>query len=270
MKKLTNWELSNDIVKKALCAVRLIAEIETLKTQAGSRAKKYIDIYDCQFELIKSSNWANHEAKGAKWFFRTFNKGYLTNFNDRLTDDITVLSEYQESLIEVINSNEYHDYEIFENNILVDGGEFKNMDDAITAVQFCDHIKRGRYYKIVGNNETATFLYSDDGKFEEIEVNDNDTIEAKSWKDTLIDDAKTWDEGMSNEYYTDKIKVLYHTFMKLPYRYTFKTRGYSIGCQPMAGLKEVIVNTSHKFEILEYDRPLNKMEIDEYELIPLD
>jgi hypothetical protein len=370
MKKLTNWELSTDIVKKALCTVRLIAEIETLKVQAGSRAKKSIDIYDTQLELIKASNWANHEAKGTKWFFRTFRKGYLTNFNDRLTDDITVLSEYQESLVEAINSNEYHDYEIFENDILIDGGEFKNMDDAITAVQFCDNLKEGRYYKIVGNNETATF-YNEDGKFEEVktvDINANDllkkanhltnllndiddlkekgenlkndniislinhytftkeSIEASgikkiyipfinsatkkilkdcdnkldtaieimtkyrdrlieeiniskdnlnSWNNVLNVESKKWLKYQDTQYYVDKVTELWKIFKftskydKKIYRYTYKLRGYSIGCQPMTGLKEVITSTSHKFEILEYDRELTVNEINNYELIAL-
>lgn len=63
-------------------------------------------------------------------------------------------------------------------------------------------------------------------------------------------------------------------YKKSEWRYTYRTRGYSIGCQPMDGLKEVIQplpesNNKCKFETLIYDRELAVAEIKEYELIDL-
>ena len=51
------------------------------------------------------------------------------------------------------------------------------------------------------------------------------------------------------------------------FKYTYKTRGFSIGCQPK-GFVEV-KQEEHEFETLYYDRELTKEEIEEFELIDL-
>jgi hypothetical protein len=53
---------------------------------------------------------------------------------------------------------------------------------------------------------------------------------------------------------------------KVKFQYTYKTRGYSPGCQPLQGLIEVKNNIKYKFEILTYDRKLTDKELYEYEL----
>lgn len=51
------------------------------------------------------------------------------------------------------------------------------------------------------------------------------------------------------------------------YKYTYRTRGLSIGCQPSDFVK--FEQENHKFETIFYARKLTKEEIDEYELIDL-
>lgn len=53
----------------------------------------------------------------------------------------------------------------------------------------------------------------------------------------------------------------------MKFKYTYKARGFSIGCQP----KDFIETKQHehKFETIFYDRELTEKEIEEYELIDL-
>lgn len=51
------------------------------------------------------------------------------------------------------------------------------------------------------------------------------------------------------------------------YRYGMKLRGYSIGCQPMEGLRDVKEDrTGRYYDILGYDRQLTPREMEAYEL----
>lgn len=50
-------------------------------------------------------------------------------------------------------------------------------------------------------------------------------------------------------------------------KYTYKTRGFSIGCQPKDF--EKVVQEEERFETLYYNRELTAQEINEYELIDL-
>ena len=50
-------------------------------------------------------------------------------------------------------------------------------------------------------------------------------------------------------------------------KYTYRTRGFSIGCQPRGFAK--VEQEEHKFETIYYERELTKKEIEEYELIDL-
>lgn len=49
------------------------------------------------------------------------------------------------------------------------------------------------------------------------------------------------------------------------YKYGMRLRPYSIGCQPMDGLVEVMVDNRY-WNILIYDRKLTDQEISDYEL----
>ena len=51
------------------------------------------------------------------------------------------------------------------------------------------------------------------------------------------------------------------------FKYTYRTRGFSIGCQPKVFIK--FEEGEHEFETIYYDRKLTKKEIEEYELIDL-
>lgn len=50
-------------------------------------------------------------------------------------------------------------------------------------------------------------------------------------------------------------------------KYTYRTRGFSIGCQPKDFVKAVQEN--ERFETVYYNRELTSQEIEEYELIDL-
>lgn len=51
------------------------------------------------------------------------------------------------------------------------------------------------------------------------------------------------------------------------YRYGMKFRGFSIGCQPMRGLRDVTEDRHGIYHnILGYDRQLEPREVEEYEL----
>ena len=52
------------------------------------------------------------------------------------------------------------------------------------------------------------------------------------------------------------------------YRYGMKNRGFSIGCQPMKGLRDVESDpTDRYYDILGYDRQLEPREMEDYELV---
>ena len=53
----------------------------------------------------------------------------------------------------------------------------------------------------------------------------------------------------------------------MKFKYTYKTRGFSIGCQPKDFIETK--QQEHKFETIFYDRELTEKEIEEYELIDL-
>lgn len=51
------------------------------------------------------------------------------------------------------------------------------------------------------------------------------------------------------------------------YRYGMRLRGFSIGCQPMQGLQDVMSDKDGRYyDILGYDRELTVKEIEDYEL----
>lgn len=51
------------------------------------------------------------------------------------------------------------------------------------------------------------------------------------------------------------------------FKYTYRTRGFSLGCQPKDFIR--FEQEEHKFETIFYDRELTKKEIEDYELIDL-
>lgn len=53
--------------------------------------------------------------------------------------------------------------------------------------------------------------------------------------------------------------------MMKSYKYGMRLRPYSIGCQPMDGLVEVMVDNRY-WNILIYDRKLTDQEVSDYEL----
>jgi hypothetical protein len=53
------------------------------------------------------------------------------------------------------------------------------------------------------------------------------------------------------------------------HKYTFKSRGFSPGCQPMKGFVTAKVEADYEFEVLYYNRKLTADEISTYELIDL-
>jgi hypothetical protein len=63
--------------------------------------------------------------------------------------------------------------------------------------------------------------------------------------------------------------VYFLTLLSKVYRYTYKCRGFSIGCQPSDGLIEHKEGCGYDFGILLYKRELTQEEIDNYELIDL-
>lgn len=51
------------------------------------------------------------------------------------------------------------------------------------------------------------------------------------------------------------------------YRYGMRLRGFSIGCQPMQGLRDVFDDKDGRYyDILAYDRQLSPKEVEDYEL----
>lgn len=66
---------------------------------------------------------------------------------------------------------------------------------------------------------------------------------------------------------TKKRSENYHK--KFGWKYTYKNRGFSLGCQPSNGFMSCETSVSHKFEVLYYNRKLSNEEINEFELIDL-
>ena len=58
-------------------------------------------------------------------------------------------------------------------------------------------------------------------------------------------------------------QTLWKGFM---YKYGMKERGFSIGCQPMRGLKDWQDAEGRYYSILSYDRELTEQEVNDYEL----
>lgn len=50
------------------------------------------------------------------------------------------------------------------------------------------------------------------------------------------------------------------------YKYGMKMRGFSIGCQPMRGLKDWQDTEGRYYSVLWYDRELTEQEVKDYEL----
>ena len=51
------------------------------------------------------------------------------------------------------------------------------------------------------------------------------------------------------------------------YRYGMRLRGFSIGCQPMLGLRDVLEDRDGRYyDILQYDRELTQSEIEAFDL----
>lgn len=112
MKKLTNWELCQEIVVYGQAINRMIEDIqltilEAAKLEMSDSLRevitKVITQYNNQLLEIAATNWINYSNQGVKKLFKTFRKGYLLNFQDRMKDDLTVLSDYQNALLEALD-----------------------------------------------------------------------------------------------------------------------------------------------------------------------
>ena len=112
MKKLTNWELCQEIVVYGQAINRMIEDIqltilEAAKLEMSDSLRevitKVITQYNNQLLEIAATNWINYSNQGVKKLFKTFRKGYLLNFQDRMKDDLTVLSEYQGELLKALD-----------------------------------------------------------------------------------------------------------------------------------------------------------------------
>ena len=58
--------------------------------------------------------------------------------------------------------------------------------------------------------------------------------------------------------------------MGMRYKYGMKERGFSLGCQPMRGLKDWKDTDGKYYSILWYDRELSEQEVKNYELDELE
>lgn len=113
MKKLTNWELSREIVVYGLSITRMIADIKLIKAEAAKLemtdklreiVTKVINQYDRQLDEIIDSKWMKFSSNGVNYFYKRFRKKALQDFNDRMKDDLEVLSEYQDELLKAMDS----------------------------------------------------------------------------------------------------------------------------------------------------------------------
>jgi hypothetical protein len=112
MKKLTNWDLCKEIIVYSQSIGRMIEDVELIKAEAAKlkmtdelrkEIAKVINIYDNELTKIKTSKWENFSPKGERYFYRTFKKGYLLNFQERMNRDLTALSDYQNSLLKALD-----------------------------------------------------------------------------------------------------------------------------------------------------------------------
>ena len=60
-----------------------------------------------------------------------------------------------------------------------------------------------------------------------------------------------------------------HWIKSAKFKYTYRSRGYSIGCQPSKGLIDSKNETGYNFEVITYNRKLTCREISDFELIDL-
>ncbi|OGC45502.1 hypothetical protein A2V49_04355 [candidate division WWE3 bacterium RBG_19FT_COMBO_34_6] len=186
MKKLTNWELCQEIVVYGQAINRMIEDIELIKSEAAKlemsdglreTINKVINQYNNQLTEIVAANWINFSNSGVKHLFKTFRKGYLLNFQDRMKDDLTVLSEYQDELLKAMDyihkvqskaaainkemteskkDKENENFDLYDNNNnWIDGGDFKNIYKAINGIESYG-LKDGNYY-ITGDTYKADF-----------------------------------------------------------------------------------------------------------------
>lgn len=58
-------------------------------------------------------------------------------------------------------------------------------------------------------------------------------------------------------------------YKRFGYKYTYKTRGFSPGCQPKDGFIKFENDINHEFGVIKYNRPLTSEEIENYELVNL-
>jgi hypothetical protein len=185
MKKLTNWELCQEIVVYGQAINRMIEDIELIKSEAAKlemsdglreTITKVINQYNNQLTEIVAANWINFSNSGVKHLFKTFRKGYLLNFQDRMKDDLTVLSEYQDELLKAMDyihkvqtkaaainkemtekkDKDNENFDLYDNNNnWIDGGDFKNIYKAINGIESYG-LKDGSYY-ITGDTYKADF-----------------------------------------------------------------------------------------------------------------
>lgn len=189
MKKLTNWELCKEIIVYSKSITRMIEDIELIKSEASKlemtdglreTITKVINQYNNQLAEIVASKWGNFSNRGENYFYKTFRKGYLLNFQDRMKDDLTVLSEYQGELLkamdyihkvqttaaainkEMIESKkenekvEYKQFDLYDKEKRwIDSGTFKDMFGAVKHLDNIDLYDGD--YMIIGNGKRADF-----------------------------------------------------------------------------------------------------------------
>jgi len=299
MKKRTNKVLCEDIVKRAWMVENLIKDIHLIKREAmkmqlqGEIKKVIIDvikIYDNQLKEIEAKNWINWHNRGEQYLFRTFTKPYLTDFDERLVDDMDNLSEYQNELLTAMDKihnmrtkkEDYSEYNLYDakTNNWVDGGNFKSMDAALTAIEKSWHLKTGWKYFIVGDNKKATFDYTLVGDIENVKIIPLkntvqvtcETLDSSGWVHTTYQTTDYKINDLMLNLRTNRNVRSLGEPEPIPtkeYQYTYKLRGFSLGCQPKQGFIRWEKLDYFKYEVIYYDRQLTQDEINNYELVPL-
>ena len=293
MKKRTNIMICEDVVKRAWAIKNMINDIhqikrEAMKLQLQGEIKevivKVIKIYDNQLKEIEAKNWPNWESRGAKYLFRTFTKPYLLDFDERMTDDLDNLSEYQNELLAAMDKihtmrtkkADYSEYDLYDHeNKWIDGGNFKDIYSAVHHINDYD-LKTGFTYTIVGNGYKATF---------KIELNgDMTNLKIEKLKNTIQVTCETIQNGQwihttyqTTEYKINDLMLALRTDRNIrdlgtpepiptkEYQYTFKLRGMGPGCQPNDFIRFENV-PGFKYEVLIYNRQLTAEEIEKFEL----
>lgn len=234
MKKRTNLEICEDVVKKTWAINNVINDIHLIKRQAmqlklqGEIKEviiKVINIYNNQLVEIEEKNWPNWESKGVKYLFRTFKKAYLLNFDESITDDLTVLSEYQNELL--------------------------------TAMDKIHQMRSEKAEKTENNQNDVQVTC--------------DTLHNWEWVHTTYQTAQSKIIALMTELTLNKNVKNIGKPEEIPtkeYQYTYKFRGCGPGCQPKDFTRTENV-PGFKFEVLIYDRKLSEKEIKEYELTAL-